>query len=238
MRQRLFILAACAAVLLTAGLACGGNDDDGEGNDGTATAAAETTVRSLGFDPSGTPTGDSTAGPAGDATAAGSSPAPDATAPAPIPTTPATSGTFRIVVDAPPSASGTLDVPVRVENVTAGYSAFNIAIDFDPALLEPLGAEAGSALGPSDNTFCAPEQVDEEQGVLVLGCTRLGTSASTDSGVLATFRFRVKTAGSAELRLVPYSEGGALGGTFLADSSTGEPVPVEGELVNDTVAVS
>lgn len=232
MRQRLFILAACAAVLLTAGLACGGDDDDNGGNE-TAPAGTSTAVRTA------TGPGSGTAGPTGAAATAGaSSPVPDATAPAPIPTAPATSGTFRIVVDAPPSASGTLDVPVRVDNVTTGYSAFNIAINFDPALLEPLGAEAGSALGPSDNTFCAPEQIDEQAGVLILGCARLGTTASTDTGVLATFQFRVKTAGSAELRLVPYSEGGALGGTFLADSSTGEPVPVEGELVNDTVAVS
>lgn len=149
----------------------------------------------------------------------------------------------RITIDAPATASGDFSVTVRLDGVAQPYMGFNIDLFFDGAIADSTGSTAGTALANTpDEIFCAKvaEKIPGEEG---LGCTILGTGRSTNNGVLATFTFQRKGAGTLRLHMKTSADGGATQGTFLVvdsdpDPNVSNPTPFDVGLTDATVTIS
>ncbi len=82
------------------------------------------------------------------------------------------------------------DVDVALDPMGRGISGVQVWIEYDPALVEPVGVEPGSLLGIAP--IEAGPIIDEVQGVFQYAAARVGpTDPPTVAGLFATVRFRV-----------------------------------------------
>ena len=78
------------------------------------------------------------------------------------------------------------DVEVALDPAGREISGVQVWIDYDPALLEPVGVEPGTLLGVAP--IEAGPIVDEVEGVFQCAAARIGP---TEAGLFAAIRFRV-----------------------------------------------
>lgn len=127
------------------------------------------------------------------------------TAPGTVPDTPSPGATTGPTVDPSTSTSVTVDlatettelqpgqefdVEVALDPVGRGISGVQVWIEYDPALLEPVGVEPGTLLGVAP--IEAGPIIDEVEGVFQYAAARIGpTDPPTAAGLFASIRFRV-----------------------------------------------
>jgi len=87
-------------------------------------------------------------------------------------------------------------VEIRVRPSGWAVSGCEVVIAYDPALMEPLGVEAGSFLGPTP--LIGLEKIDSQSGKISLAMARVGeTTTPNPAGVLATVSFRIADSAAA-----------------------------------------
>jgi hypothetical protein len=148
-----------------------------------------------------------------------------------------------LTVIAPATASGDFTVTVQLDGVTDPYTGFNASLTFDPSIISSGGAAGGTTLTNDPNQEFCTSTPSPPAGSAVVACTLLGSTTSTSNGALATFTFHRVGAGTAQIHLRTFAEGGAVDGTYIVvnkdnGDGTASPTPLEVGLNDATVTVS
>lgn len=142
-------------------------------------------------------------------------------------------GAFTMSVEAPATTSTDFDANIRIDNIAAPYTAFNVAITYDPAVVNAGSQSVGAAFTAGGEFFCVSGAIPTP-GLVVYACTLLNPGATaSQGGVLATFRFTRVGAGSTTLHLKTYAEGGSTEGTYVVVNQAA----ADGDTIDATVTV-
>lgn len=89
-----------------------------------------------------------------------------------------------------------LSVEIRVKPAGQGVSGCDVAMAYEPALMEALGVEAGDFLGAAPRIGL--QKIDSQSGTIALAMARDGeTTVPSSAGVLATVTFRIVASAAA-----------------------------------------
>lgn len=142
-------------------------------------------------------------------------------------------GAFTMTVEAPATTSTDFDANIRIDNIATPYTAFNVAISYNPAIVNPGSQSVGAAFTAGGDFFCVSGAIPTP-GLVIYACTLLNPGATTSqAGILATFRFTRVGAGSTKLHLQTYAEGGSTEGTYVVVNEAA----AAGDTIDATVTV-
>lgn len=130
--------------------------------------------------------------------------------------------------------SGAFQAQVVIEGVQ-NLGGFELAVSYDPSVLEVTGASVGDFLTSSGREqIPLGPQVDNEDGIVALGAFTVGDAAGPDgSGVLATINGTVRSEGSSVLKLQDVQAVDTAAGVIPLETEDGRVVVEEGEAAVD-----